>query len=120
MKLLVSVASVADATAALAGVADIIDAKNPLAGALGAVPLDAFRAIRAAIGGQRIVSAALGDGADAAGVEDLARAFADAGADYVKVGFAGIADQARVEAMLCAAVRGVLDGGQPTSAVIAV
>ncbi|MBM3821162.1 MAG: hypothetical protein FJW14_19395, partial [Acidimicrobiia bacterium] len=61
MRLLVSVADAIDAAAALDGGADIIDAKDPRAGALGAVPLTVFREIHARVGGMRPVSAALGD-----------------------------------------------------------
>ena len=45
MRLLVSVASADDARAAVDGGADIIDAKNPWVGALGAVEPDVMRAI---------------------------------------------------------------------------
>ena len=45
MRLLVSVASATEASAALAGGADVIDAKNPLAGALGAVSVGVLREI---------------------------------------------------------------------------
>ena len=50
----------AEAAAALAGGADIIDAKNPLAGALGAVSETTLREIAAAVAGWRPVTAALG------------------------------------------------------------
>ena len=66
MRLLVSVANAADASAALAGGADVIDAKDPLAGALGAVSADVLREIHAAVAGRRLVTAALGDAADEA------------------------------------------------------
>src|SRR6266852_3501917 len=64
MQLLISVAGPADARAALLGGADVIDAKDPRHGALGPVPLHRLAAIRAAIGGARPLSAALGDAAD--------------------------------------------------------
>src|SRR5438552_80298 len=106
MRLLVSVATAAEALAALDGGADVIDAKNPLAGALGAVSIDRLREIHAAVGGRRPVTAALGDAADEAAIEHDARAFAAAGAAFGKVGFAGIASAERVEALIVAAVRG--------------
>src|SRR5260370_538729 len=53
MQLLVSVANGAEASAALAGGADIVDAKNPGAGALGAVSHDALTDIHRAVAGAR-------------------------------------------------------------------
>jgi (5-formylfuran-3-yl)methyl phosphate synthase len=106
MRLLISVADAMDARAALKGGADIIDAKDPSAGALGAVTLPTFLQIRDAVSKQRPVSAALGDAVDAASVEMLARAFARAGATFVKVGFAGISSDAAISRLLHAAVRG--------------
>src|ERR1700681_4847230 len=105
MRLLVSVADATEATAALAGGADVIDAKDPHVGALGAVPVDVMRRIHAAIAGARPVSAALGDATDEAAIKRDARAFVAAGALFVKVGFAGIADAARAAALTAAAVR---------------
>ncbi|HWZ59513.1 MAG TPA: (5-formylfuran-3-yl)methyl phosphate synthase [Gemmatimonadaceae bacterium] len=61
MKLLVSVATAEDARSALAGGADVIDAKDPALGPLGPVTPDALRAITEAVGDARPVSAALGD-----------------------------------------------------------
>ena len=49
MRLLVSVTSAAEASAALAGGADVIDAKDPRRGALGAVSPQTLRAILAAV-----------------------------------------------------------------------
>ena len=106
MRLLVSVASAAEASAALAGGADVIDAKNPLAGALGAVSTDTLRDIHATIAGVRLVTAAIGDAAGEAATERTAGAFAAAGAALVKVGFAGISSASRVEVLIRAAVRG--------------
>src|SRR5439155_24791233 len=89
MRLLVSVASAAEASAALAGGADVIDAKDPKAGALGAVSVEVLRDIEAAVAGARPVSAALGEASDAPTIECAARTFAAAGVSFVKVGFAG-------------------------------
>jgi uncharacterized protein (UPF0264 family) len=61
LKLLVSVATAEDARSAVAGGADIIDAKDPERGAMGAVSADVLREIIAAVGEARPVSAALGD-----------------------------------------------------------
>jgi uncharacterized protein (UPF0264 family) len=106
MFLLVSVASPADAAAALAGGADLIDAKNPANGALGAVTPETLRQIQATVAGARPVTAALGDASDEEVVERAAREFAAAGALFVKVGFAGVGSSARATALAAAAVRG--------------
>jgi (5-formylfuran-3-yl)methyl phosphate synthase len=111
MRLLVSVADAVEASAALAGGADVIDAKDPLTGALGAVSADVLRGIHATVAGARLVTAAIGDAADEAEVERMAGAFAAAGAALVKVGFAGIASASRVEMLISAAVHGVGAGG---------
>ena len=72
MQLLVSVADAADATAAIDGGADIIDAKDPSRGALGPVAPEALAAIIASVAGRRPVSAALGDGGPFGCVADVA------------------------------------------------
>ena len=61
MRLLVSVRNAAEAAAALAGGADIVDAKEPLNGALGPVGHGMLASITATIGGSAPVSAALGE-----------------------------------------------------------
>ena len=106
MHLLVSVTSAVDAAAALAGGADLVDAKDPAAGALGAVSIEQFRRIVAAVAGARPVTAALGDAADEPAIEQTARAFAGLGASFVKLGFAGISSTDRVAALITAAVSG--------------
>ena len=107
MQLLVSVATAADARAAVAGGADIIDAKDPAAGALGAVSLERLREIRDAVGDARPLTAALGDAVDGAALGPLARAYAEAGATLVKIGLLGTRDVALAESLLSAAVRSV-------------
>jgi uncharacterized protein (UPF0264 family) len=104
MRLLVSVRNVHEAAAALAGGADIVDAKEPSMGALGAVALPIFRDMCAMVGARAPISAALGDVASAAEVEALARAYAFAGASFAKIGFAGMTSPARVEQILTAGV----------------
>jgi uncharacterized protein (UPF0264 family) len=106
MRLLVSVSNDSEARAALEGGADIVDAKDPRTGALGAVSLDVFRRIRASVGNAVPVSAALGEAADEAAIEAMAREFAIAGAAFVKIGLAGISDTARARLLLAAAARG--------------
>ena len=107
MRLLVSVARAAEAAAALAGGADVIDAKDPHAGALGPVSVPVLREIYAAVGGVQPVSAALGDAADEAVIERDAHAFIAAGALFVKVGFGGAAGPEHVARLAAAAIRGV-------------
>jgi uncharacterized protein (UPF0264 family) len=119
MQLLVSVRSAMEASAALAGGADLIDAKDPAAGALAPVSLERFREISAAVSGARFVSAALGDGVDEAAVERTARAFVEAGAVFVKGGFAGITNVDRVAALIAAAVRGVARAPRPGAGFVA-
>ncbi|MCH2114850.1 MAG: (5-formylfuran-3-yl)methyl phosphate synthase [Pirellulales bacterium] len=60
-KLLVSIRSAAEARIALAGGADWIDMKEPLAGPLGAVEVEVARAIVASVSARRPLSAALGE-----------------------------------------------------------
>jgi uncharacterized protein (UPF0264 family) len=68
--------------------ADIIDAKNPAAGALGALPGPTVRAIRAAVPRHLPVSATIGDPSDdPAAVADAVRIMAATGVDIVKIGF---------------------------------
>ncbi len=100
MQLLVSVSDAAEARAAVDGGADIIDAKNPSMGALGAVRPDVLSEIRHAVDSSRLVTAAMGDADAANTVEELARELVARGARLVKVGFAGVADPARVEEII--------------------
>jgi uncharacterized protein (UPF0264 family) len=89
MRLLVSVRNASEAAAALAGGADIVDAKEPLSGPLGSVSPAALASIASAVGSNAPISAALGD----IGRDDIAAAAAAAtrvGAGFVKVGFAGM------------------------------
>ena len=111
MRLLVSVATAAEASAALAGGADVIDAKDPGTGALGAVSQVALREICTRVANARLVTAALGDACDGKATERAARACIDAGAALVKIGFAGIIDCERVRGLIAAAVRGARSGG---------
>ncbi len=87
MQLLVSVADASEAHAALLGGADVIDAKDPRQGALGAVRQVVLGTICTAVGAGRPVSAALGDEGPPTLIERRARAAARRGAAFVKVGF---------------------------------
>jgi (5-formylfuran-3-yl)methyl phosphate synthase len=110
MRLLVSVAGPGEARAALVGGADVIDAKDPHVGALGAVRPSVLRAVGEAVRARRPLSAALGDGVSPATVERRAATAARLGAAFVKVGFAGAGTRARARRLATAARRGAGDG----------
>jgi hypothetical protein len=101
------------------GGAEIIDAKEPSLGALGPVSIAVLREIVEAVGGMRPVSAALGDSGDAEALALEARAAAEAGAMFVKVGFADVRELGAVRERLARVMDGAL---LPTSpcAVVAV
>lgn len=85
--MLASVTGAREAEIALAGGADIIDLKDPRAGALGALAAEAVREAVAAIAGRRPVSAVTGDLIEPPRVREAAERMAATGVDYVKVGF---------------------------------
>jgi len=86
-RFLASVADADEAAIALAHGADVIDAKNPAAGALGALPPEAVQAIVAAIDARRPVSAVTGDlPMQPDLVVAAATALASTGVDFVKIG----------------------------------
>ncbi len=87
MKLLISIANVSEAPAALQGGADIIDVKDPAAGALGAPAADTLGAVCHKLSPDHDISAALGDTATAGGTLSLAAVGAAAlGVRFVKLG----------------------------------
>lgn len=94
MQLLVSVRTAAEARIALAGGADIIDAKEPSRGSLGAVSPSVLRQICQRIPCDRPISIALGDLSTAAQVLQSISAVPRSRrtATYLKLGFAGISD----------------------------
>jgi (5-formylfuran-3-yl)methyl phosphate synthase len=91
---LASVRSAEEALIALAGGADIVDVKEPSAGALGRADGESLAAIVGTIGGTRPVSATIGDLAlDPEIVVAAVRETAASGVDIVKIGlFAGDLD----------------------------
>ncbi len=103
MRLLVSVQDAEEARAAVAGGAEIIDAKDPAAGSLGQVSAGALVAIAEAVPTGVRLSAALGD---VASLEEIAAAFdrITVPVNYVKLGFRGLTDQTLVEDLLAEAV----------------
>jgi (5-formylfuran-3-yl)methyl phosphate synthase len=107
MHLLVSVRSAAEVVEALAGEADIIDAKEPRHGALGSVSPAILAGISAAVPTGCPLSIALGDLSTRAEVESTISSLelsTRAGPVYLKMGFAGVAAASSVEDLLCAAV----------------
>jgi uncharacterized protein (UPF0264 family) len=109
MQLLVSVSDAEEAAGALDGGADIVDAKDPASGPLGAVTLDVFRTIAHRIAGARPLSAALGDPSTDDDAHQLAGAFARVGARFVKVGFGAARNIGDVRRLLMAAVTGAAE-----------
>lgn len=97
-RFLASVRSAEEARIALSGGADIIDAKEPRLGALGAVALPEIAAIVAAAAGRRGVSATIGD-CDCNEAPDRVRATAESGVDHVKVGLFGMPSPAALKAL---------------------
>lgn len=86
-KLLASVRSAAEAHEAILGDADIIDLKEPAAGALGRLPDATIREIRSAVDGRRPISATIGDIALSPGpVCAAVTQMAGTGVDIVKFG----------------------------------
>ena len=100
VRLLVSVGTVEEALLALSAGADLIDAKNPDAGALGALPAERIAAIRNAIAGRATVTAVIGDHRDAASVLGAADRIAATGVDMVKIGLYPELDRPAVIAAL--------------------
>jgi (5-formylfuran-3-yl)methyl phosphate synthase len=108
MRLLVSVRSAAEVAVAVAGGADIVDAKEPARGSLGAVDAMALGAIAKALPDWMPLSVALGDLHDPAdgasaltSLEGITRRPREL---YVKVGLAGIGEAAAARAVLGAVV----------------
>jgi dihydroneopterin aldolase len=104
-KMLASVADLAETEIAVAGGADIIDLKDPKAGALGAVAAETVRGAVKAVAGRRLTSAVLGDlpmEPDTIGAK--AEEVAATGVDYVKVGFFPSPDAAACAEALAAVV----------------
>jgi uncharacterized protein (UPF0264 family) len=109
VRFLVSVRSVVEAEAALDGGADIIDAKEPALGALGAVAPAELARIAARVPPAIPFSAALGDAASAADAAAILGALElepRAAPTYIKIGALGIRTAAALESMLRAAVDG--------------
>jgi uncharacterized protein (UPF0264 family) len=88
VSLLASVTDESEARLCASLGADIIDAKNPATGALGALPAERVRAIRAAVPPHVRVSATIGDPCDDPDrVVQSVQHTAATGVDFVKIGF---------------------------------
>lgn len=108
MQLLVSVRSGAEVEAALAGSADIIDAKEPANGSLGAVSAATLAEVAARVPAAQRLSIALGDVTTAAEVlvlMDKLELPPRASRTYLKLGFAGVESEEVVGGLIGAAVR---------------
>ena len=83
--LLVSVRDADEAERATLAGADLVDAKDPNRGALGALSPDLVRAIVTRVGGRALTSAVAGEPADAEALLASVAVIAGTGVDYVKV-----------------------------------
>lgn len=87
-RLLASVASLDEARLVARAGASIVDLKNPAAGALGALSVEAVEFIVRQLEGDGLISATVGDlPMDPDGVVHAVEAMAATGVDFVKVGF---------------------------------
>jgi (5-formylfuran-3-yl)methyl phosphate synthase len=101
VKLLVSVVDAAEARAAAAAGADIVDVKNPAEGSLGAPTPAVIAGVRAAVPAELPVSAAIGDMPNLPGTAALAAlGAARSGAAFVKVGLWGVSTEAEAVHLL--------------------
>ena len=112
MLLLVSVRAAAEVAPALAGGADIVDAKEPARGSLGAVSREVLREIAALVPATVPLSVALGDFTAEGRAGDAVReslavldGFPRRAPLYLKLGFAGERSPAAVADMIATAIR---------------
>jgi (5-formylfuran-3-yl)methyl phosphate synthase len=123
VRLLVSLQSADEVAAATAGGADIIDAKDPAAGPLGAVSLAILRDILARVPATVPVSVALGDLSDPATVRAaVARVAAEfrSAPSYVKLGFADVPDAGAIASLIATAVEAAAESvSRPTVVPVA-
>jgi len=92
-KMLASVADLVETEIAVSGGADIVDLKDPKAGALGAATTDMIRKAVQAVAGRRATSAVCGDlPMEPDTIRAKAEEVAETGVDYVKIGFFPSAD----------------------------
>src|SRR5450830_1107746 len=92
-QILISVTSITEAQIALDNGADIIDLKDPSAGALGALPLPLIKSIVNYINGQKLVSATIGDlPMQPDLILERVTMLASVNVDYIKIGFFDTSD----------------------------
>jgi (5-formylfuran-3-yl)methyl phosphate synthase len=84
-QLLVSVRDADEAALACAAGADLVDAKDPANGALGALPVETVRDIVARVGASATTSAVAGEPSEAGALAPSVAIMAATGVDYVKV-----------------------------------
>jgi uncharacterized protein (UPF0264 family) len=101
--LLVSVRDPDEARAALAGGADIVDAKDPASGALGPLPAPVLRQIRDALPPGTAFTVALGDAPSAAAIGGQLAGLLPGEVLFAKVGFAGLRTESEVRDALARA-----------------
>jgi hypothetical protein len=126
MRLLVSVRAAAEVAPALAGGADIVDAKEPARGSLGAVSLEVLREIAALVPATVPLSVALGDFTTEGPARDAAReslavldGFPRRAPLYLKLGFAGERSPAAVADIIATAIE-VADAAPSRPVIVAV
>jgi uncharacterized protein (UPF0264 family) len=124
MRLLVSVRSAMEVRPALSGGADVIDAKDPARGALGAVSLEVLREIARVVPYDVPLSVALGDLTDcdqvARSVREVQQQAAGARDElYVKLGLAGTPDVDHALRLASAAIEAARARGKARLIVVA-
>ena len=123
MRLLASVRSADEVLAAVSGGADIIDAKEPTRGSLGAVAPEVFAWIQARVPLDLELSAALGDVASPLEVRTRIAALGAVPRPtpvFLKLGFAGVSRPRRIKDLLEVACTAAREMGCPSARVIAV
>jgi len=123
MRLLASVRSANEVVAAVSGGADIIDAKEPSRGSLGAVAPEVFARIQARVPLDLELSAALGDAASPLEVRTTIAALGVVPRPapvFLKLGFSGVSSARRMRALLEVACAAASEIGGPSPNVIAV
>jgi (5-formylfuran-3-yl)methyl phosphate synthase len=123
MRLLASVRSAKEVEAAVSGGADIIDAKEPSRGALGAISPEVFAEIQARVPLNLELSAALGDVANQLEVRTsiaVLPVVSRPAPIYLKLGFSGVTSPRQLRTLLevaCAAARDATSGAARIIAV---
>ncbi len=123
MRLLASVRSAEEVGPAVSGGADIIDAKEPSRGSLGAISPEVFAQIQARVPLNLELSAALGDVTNQVEVRTRIAALPVVSRPvpvYLKLGFSGVTSPRRLRALLEVACAAARDGTSGAARIIAV